>query len=182
MKKYLFLILFVISIQMIGQNIPDELSISCTTSCCTSNNSQQAPATVNCHSSSYDTYASKFIPTETQESIFVRVNFIFLQRDDGSGNFHKDSVEQQEVLDTSVSWLNYIYSHLSMPDNTCTHKSGGFIPDIKIKFLVNKVYIKDSYAWNNRNNPDDIQCPDDTNWHLYYLDNQINNDPAIQEE
>jgi hypothetical protein len=54
------------------------------------------------------------------------------------------------------------------------------VQDTRIQFLVNKIYVRDNYGWNNRHDLQSIKCPEgDPSWYLDYLDNQIINNPSI---
>jgi hypothetical protein len=125
-------------------------------------------------------YDSKFMPTSTQSIINVRVNFIFLQREDGTGNFQEDNPEDQALINDFITEMNTTYSNMSNPNSLSCYTGTDFISDARIRFVVNRVYIRDNYGWNNRH--DDrtrSMCPDYSNWYLNYLDNQIVSNPNI---
>ncbi|MDR1974973.1 MAG: hypothetical protein LBQ31_09980 [Bacteroidales bacterium] len=127
---------------------------------------------------------TKFKPFSNQPVIYVRINLIFLQRDNGTGNFQENSAEHQIFFDEVIDELNYTYANLVSPNDghdVVCNRTVDFIPNTKIQFIVNKIYWQDSYGWDNLNNPDKVQCPGDDypGWHLDYIDNQIINDPSI---
>ena len=174
----------IISIHIMGQNIPIELlpdSIDYET-CYIPNNDPQNVLTVGGCQQVYNSrsYDSKFIPVATQPIIYVRTNFVFLQREDGTGNFQEDNVEHQTIINDIISKMNNVYSNLSNPNSLSCYTGTDFVPDTRIQFLVNKIYVRDNYGWNNRHDIQTIKCPEAyPSWYLDYLDGQIVNNSAI---
>jgi len=123
-------------------------------------------------------YDSKFIPSPTQPVIKIRANFIFLQRSDGSGNFQENDPEHQALWDDIIDRLNYAYSSIVNTSDPACYTGSDFVSDARIKFVVNRLFIRDDYGWNNLHYLLDV-CPGYSNWYLNYLDNQIVNDPNI---
>ncbi len=147
MKKILSILLLIISMQLTGQNVPTEFLLDCKTEHITYKNQLINSSSSICHPYVYDLrdYDSKFIPSSTQSTIPVRVNLIFLQRENGTGNFHKDSIEEQGLLDEVITKINHTYSNLvNTSDQNCykytsCYSSDFFIKDTKIQFLFNKI-------------------------------------------
>lgn len=76
--------------------------------------------------------------------------------------------------------MNNFYSNLSNPNSLSCYTGTDFIQDTRIQFLVNKIYVRDNYGWNNRHDFQTIKCPEAyPSWYLDYLDNQIINNPSI---
>ncbi|MDD4141761.1 MAG: T9SS type A sorting domain-containing protein [Bacteroidales bacterium] len=113
------------------------------------------------------------IDSLTMEKI-VRINFIFVQRDDSSGNFQPNNAEHQLVFDSIVACMNYNLSHLNIA--SC----GGTIVDSKIRFEASYIYIQDTYLWNNDHDSSSYyKCPNRTNWYLLDKAHEIDNDDNI---
>ncbi|MCC8146650.1 MAG: hypothetical protein LIO93_09495 [Bacteroidales bacterium] len=122
-------------------------------------------------------YDEKFKPHAGQPIIPIRVNFIFMQRDDGSGGFQENDPEHQELFDQVVEGMNRTYAQLVRTDDPKCYKGTDFIPDVRIKFIVNRVYIRDTYGWNNDRSGQ--LCPDQPSWYLNNIDNRVVNNPNI---
>ncbi len=142
----------------------------------------------NCNRSSnlWDDYL--FWEPDLNEPIkFVNVNMIFLQKDDGSGNFQQGNIEHdQHWTEIEASVNQRLAGITTIPDPTCgvayptspsCYSSINNIPDSRIRFKFNRIYIQDTQAWNNDVDPG-YKCPSG-NWYLDNLDNQIINDPTI---
>lgn len=124
-------------------------------------------------------YGQRFCPSANHPSTYVRVNFIFLQREDGTGNFREDNSEEQAYLNDYIQELNKTYAELYDPQDPICYTGNDFIPNTKIQFLVNKVYIRDGFYWNNRSDRG-YKCPTFRDyWYLNRLDSLIVNNPII---
>jgi len=185
MKKHFLTLLCFISIHIMGQNIPMGLMpdfIDYETCSDTNNFPQDIVSIGGCQpvSNNGRSYDSKFIPLITQPIIYVRTNFIFLQREDGTGNFQENNPEHQSIINEIISKMNSVYSNLSNPNSLSCYTGSDFIQDARIQFLVNKIYVRDNYGWNNRHDFQSIKCPEAyPSWYLDYLDGQVVNNPAI---
>ncbi len=124
---------------------------------------------------------SRFIPGSSTPEITLRANFIFMQKDDGSGGFEEANAIHQsfwnEVIGTvngPENSLNYKYANLKNADDgkSCYD---GYVKDSRVRFLINPVYIRDSYGWNNENDSCSANCPDlyGCNWYLNYLHDSL---------
>jgi len=120
---------------------------------------------------------SLWLPNTNDEIKYVRANFIFLHKDDGTGNFIQGNAEHEAVINDLVTRINYVFSHLSNPEGTSCYMNEGFISDVKIQILPNFIFIDSTYYWKNDNHPNDPQawCGD---W-LDICDEQLNNNPTI---
>ena len=178
MKKIFFIAVLWLNIFLGSSQIPIELSSSCgmiedvklhqdfkslTTGC----------SFINLYERGYD---NQFIPLSQFPTYTIHVNFIFLQKADGSGNFQENNSEHQLLLNDLINHMNNTYSYLTNPNDPNCYPGSNFVSDAKIVFDVNKIYIRDNYAWNNQHG--DL-CPESP-WYLDYLDLQIVNNPDIR--
>ena len=118
-----------------------------------------------------------WIPENNHEVKYVKVNMIFLHKNDGTGNFVFGNQEHDELLVYLFARVNRDYSHLFNPEDPNCHVNEGFLADSKVQFVPNIVHINNSTYWNNEGQ--DL-CPN--NWHgtwLDVLDNVIVHDPSI---
>lgn len=118
-----------------------------------------------------------WIPENNHEVKYVKVNMIFLHKNDGTGNFVFGNQEHDELLADLFARVNRDYSHLFNPEDPNCHVNEGFLADSKVQFVPNIVHINNSTYWNNEGQ--DL-CPN--NWHgtwLDVLDNVIVHDPSI---
>ena len=122
------------------------------------------------------TYAPYFKPNPTDGTLDVRINLIFIQKDDGSGNFQEDDLEHQQLFDDAMADLNHIYANLVLPDSTCYDGPiNEFISNAKIRFLDNRLYVRSSRFWNNRYTEDSVLCP----YRYHIIDDSIVADANI---
>ena len=66
-----------------------------------------------------------------------------MQRDDGTGNFQQNDPEHQSLIDAVIAEINSIFANMADPHSTSCYTSTDFIPDTKIRFVVNKIYNTD---------------------------------------
>ncbi len=66
-------------------------------------------------------------------------------------------------------------------NNDSCYTGDDFIPDTRIRFIANKIYIRNNYWWNNNCKGEYVNgvCPTTSLWRLYDLDQQIVNNPSI---
>ncbi len=101
----------------------------------------------------------------------VRINLIFLRKDDGSCGFQQNNTDDQQYIEDMINDMNNCYSTISNDYNTqCYNGYYGVTYDSKIRFDVNTIYLNNSTAWDNHNKS---ICPDESNYHLQSLNNQI---------
>ncbi|MBR7154273.1 MAG: hypothetical protein IKD12_03065 [Paludibacteraceae bacterium] len=123
-------------------------------------------------------YAPLFVPTDSSPTMNVRLNLIFVQKDDGSGNFQEDDEEQQSILDDAIADLNRIFSSLVLPGPDCFEGiEEDMVHDTRIRFVDYRYYIRKSSLWNNNLHTDDYEKlhTDLDNWYLSPIDDSINN-------
>lgn len=121
-----------------------------------------------------------YIPYYYTEVVPIRVNMIFLQKDNGEGGFQVANSEHQRFFDEVEEKVNEIYANLVDSDTAvCFQWKDKFLSTAKVKFLFKRVYIKDTYAWNRNNyvDSDKDQCPPLT--YIDYLQRQIENNNSI---
>lgn len=145
------------------------------------NNSDQSPRSrTNCHNISLrgKNYAPIFVPSESSPIMNVRLNLIFIQKDDGSGNFQAENEEQQDIFDDAIEDLNRIISTLVLPNSDCFEGTDEeMIHDTRIRFVDHRYYVKKSSLWNNNLHTYDYNKlhTDLSNWYLNSIDDSINN-------
>ena len=100
--------------------------------------------------SSYYTIGVPFLPNSHDDIIYIRINLIFMQRDDGSGNFNMEEEEYRIFWEDCVANLNSRYANLVNPTDEGCHVNSDFISDTKIQFIPNYIYVRDEYGWNNQ--------------------------------
>ncbi len=139
------------------------------------------------YQSPYARFDTLYIPDEDADDLHIRVNFIFLSKNDTTGMFEENNPEHQELIDSIISKIGTMYSDFVNPvSDTSCYVQNGFISGAKIQFNINKMYISDEFGWNNENdswepviggNPS--FCPGNDDWYLNYLDDSINDDPVV---
>lgn len=113
---------------------------------------------------------NQYIPGSSDTPIPIRINLIFVQRDDGSGNFQEDNEEHQYYLDLAMEHLNYIYANLQQDvDSPYCYVGTSFVENAKIRFIDNRYFIKYEVGWSSYN----AGIHPGYNYHLDYLDAQI---------
>jgi hypothetical protein len=86
-------------------------------------------------------YASEPIKT-------IRVNLIFVRRDDGTGGFQQNNPAHTTYINDKKSNANQIMSNISSNyDPTCYNGSMGVWGDSKIRFLFNEIYVNSTEVW-----------------------------------
>ncbi len=179
MKNFiLFILIFLSYLIAFGQiQMPAELHYTCQT-CTNSSSSNSNQSGSNClHASPLWSDNNLWIPGQNFEDKFVRVNMIFLHKNNGSGNFIEGDPEHDQLLNDVFSRINLIYGNLDNSNEPGCYIPNGFLSTTKIKIVPNIIHINDEYGWNNEQDPWPY-CPDYP-WYLDYLDNQIANNPEI---
>ncbi len=135
---------------------------------------------VSCTSSSqYWNDNSLYVPDENQNVIFLKANFIFLTKPDGTGNFEENNLEHQQVINDIINTMNYRLANLVNPTNpSCTNVESGFISDTKIQVIVNKIWRIDP-AWDflvtgfspGNNITSSVLYPPNSNYYYSYFEN-----------
>jgi hypothetical protein len=127
--------------------------------------------------------AISYVDISNEPIKHVRVNFIYLRRNDGTGGFQENNSDHQQYIIDMTTNLNSIYSRIpGNYDATCYNGTYGVYSDSKIRFDVNVMYLNNTYAWNNENSSSPYGCPGFPGYHLTNINNQIaqnNPEPAI---
>lgn len=184
MKKYLFLILLYPLFVMGQPSCPPALRVDLAedVSLAIEENPQLVSPSNNCVRifGAGGSLAGLCQPSIDDNVLYIRLNLIFIQKNDGTGNFQEDSDEHQIFLDDCIADLNRIYSTLVNPNDLGCYAGADFIPNTKIQFLDNRIYIKNSDCWNNNSSRNASSlCPDQRGWFLNNLDTLIVNNPSI---
>ncbi len=116
-----------------------------------------------------------YIPNEDFENIKVRLNFIFMHKDDSTGMFIEGNPEHDIIIDKIISRTNKRYNELINSTDADCYVSEGFVSSSKIQFVPNIIHINDEYGWNNENDDAYKNCPGTAGWYLNYIDDQISN-------
>ena len=120
-------------------------------------------------------YAPVFVPNETDPIMTIRINLIFIQKDDGSGNFQANNQEHQLFFDDVITDLNRRFSSLVLPDSACfIGTDNDMMHDVRIRFVDHRYYIRKSSVWdNNLANSGAQLCPNHSTWFLSGVDDSI---------
>jgi len=99
-------------------------------------------------------HLSDLIPQGIQRNLKIKTNILFVQREDGSGNFDKNNAEHMAWFDQVFTELNNRLEHLiqSSLSNGC-YSSPLFYENIHVEFIPNYIEIRDEYHWNHLNDP-----------------------------
>ncbi|MCD0480038.1 T9SS type A sorting domain-containing protein [Chryseobacterium sp. LC2016-29] len=119
-----------------------------------------------------------YIPQQNDDNIYIRLNFIFPTKPDGTGNFEENNPEHIEFLDNLITQFNLRLQYLQAPSAGCENSTQQ-IWDTKIRVIVNKIWKVDP-AWDYlvtgfnpaNNNPYDnngVLIPG-PNYHYSYYD------------
>lgn len=138
-------------------------------------------ASINCNSLYYNdrAYAPLFIPNENDSIMNVRINLIFIQKDDGTGNFQSNEEEHQSLLNAAMIILNDKISSLQMPGANCfSGTESELIHDMRIRFVDHRYYVRESSVWDNGLHEENYPRlrPSNVPWYLDNIDaDSINN-------
>lgn len=126
-----------------------------------------------------DLYLShvRHLPDTGAQPIFVRANFIILQRADGSGNFQNNTEDVAFLND----WFDKCNERLRnlWGTSTCTP----LVRNAKVQIVPNWIFLADTsqgeYRWNNDNDPTTLKETRFPTWYLNSFDSQITQNPSI---
>lgn len=141
------------------------------------------------NSSQYFSQNSLYVPKPTQDIIYIKLNFIFLTKPDGTGNFEENNIEHEMVLNDIINNMNYRLGHIDIPqDATCVNydpNPANHVYDTRIRVIVNRIWKVDP-AWNflitgyipseGPYSNNSILIPGSNYYYSYY-----DNDPTIRE-
>jgi len=97
-------------------------------------------------SSQYWNDNSLYVPSENQDIIYLKANFIFLTKPDGTGNFEENNSEHQSFINSIIEGMNFRLANLGNPNNSSCNTEATFLSDTKIQVIVNKIWKIDP-AW-----------------------------------
>lgn len=107
----------------------------------------------------------------------IRINYIIIQRDDSTGNF-SDSDSTQHFFKQVTGNINYIYSALkNTQDLACYRGKLPFNPALNVRFEFTLIFIQNSKLWDNKGVKYGYFCPEEKNWWLKSLDEEITSNP-----
>lgn len=178
MRKYILLLVFILFSFNARPQVPSIFGIQCLHS----DPIESKLKSVDISDRKYDVI---YEPASNFPTIVIRVNFIFMQRSDGTGNFQQNNTEHQALINDLINEMNTTFSSMTDPHDAKCYTGSDFIADAKIKFEVNKIYYKDNFGWDNSNdNASNYYCPafpfDGSYWYLNHIDSLIVNNPSIQ--
>lgn len=121
---------------------------------------------------------SYFIPEKSDSVRIIRLNFIFMQKNDGSGNFQQTDSAHQEFWDRVEVSLNNVYRHVRLnADSSCYTGKHALVADARIGFEVHRLYVRNTYGWDNKGGN---LCPSVRNWYLNPVHDSINALPGVE--
>lgn len=103
----------------------------------------------------------------SNDTLVLRINFIFIQKSDGTGNFIKEDSLQNDYLNKAVERLNDLISLKlkTVPRSDCI--SNHTLNDSGIRFRLNKILeVKNDSLWDNEQDRNYKHCPDRRRWYL----------------
>lgn len=117
-----------------------------------------------------------YIPQISDDIIYIKINFIFLTKPDGTGNFEENNLEHQEFIDNLIAAFNGRLAHIDPSVSGCEVFPQSVI-DTRIRVIVNKIWKVDP-AWDylvtgfnpSANNPYDnnsVLIPGSTYYYSY---------------
>ena len=116
--------------------------------------------------------SSTYSPTDSYTPIkTVGLNFIIIQKDDGTGNFQQTNPNHVSLLNDLVGRVNNIYEDAVdvNPAQYATPCASHSQPDSRIRFMLNNIYYKqDSYGWNANYGPGGNGDPQNYELCLYF--------------
>jgi hypothetical protein len=116
-----------------------------------------------------------YLPQTNFENLKIRINLIFLHRNDGTGMFSQSNPEHVELINEIIVNTNLRYNELINSSDLNCHIPYGFLPSSKIEFVPNIIHINDEFGWNNENDSEYYNCPGSPNWYLNYINDLIHN-------
>jgi hypothetical protein len=135
------------------------------------------------NSSPYYNNTNLYLPQLSDEIIYLKLNFIFLTKPDGTGNFEQNNPEHVQAIDDIVTSMNSRL--LNLQQTGCSINNANDLGTTRMQVIVNKVWKVDP-AWDylytgyNKNLPGSINnsqnsmlWPNSTNYYYSYLDNDL---------
>ena len=184
MKKIIYLLFFLCIFSFIkSQSYP--FPVTCAFDAKKQSNIEKLNSTSDCgNTSPFYSNNSLYLPQLSDNVIYIKLNFIFLTKPDGTGNFEQNNPEHVQVIDDIVSAMNYRLANLGQPVSGCEGYASNNLTNTKIQVVVNKIWKKDP-AWDYLyTGYDPNQGPLGGNAILYppssyYYFTYLDNDPTI---
>jgi hypothetical protein len=113
----------------------------------------------------------------------MRINFIIIQRADGSANFDTANQAHMQYLEDAVLRLNeaYAFKYRDLKDSMCLAKCR--YEDSGIRFRVHKILIfRDDSLWNNDLDINYHKCPSRTRWLWLGLQRHLDTTLAVEDK
>ena len=120
-----------------------------------------------------------YLPDQSYNPLKVNVNFIIIQRQDGSGNF-QDNPADLDFLHNMINVTNSVFANLT--DKNEEYYPGQnlpFLSNAKIEIVPHIIFKKDETGWNNRNDKNFAGIPFLSGWYLDSMDRQIYTDESL---
>ncbi len=118
------------------------------------------------HTSALWSNNNLWLPEDEFEIKYIRVNLVFLHKDDGTGNFESGNPEHDSLITAIVNRANNDYSQLiNFQDTDCHIDDNLFKSHAKIQIVPNILHYNSTNYWNNENKP-----VRPTEWQGNYLD------------
>ncbi len=91
------------------------------------------------------------IPTNTGDRLKLHLNFIFVQREDGTSMFDMGNPIHAKLFNDIVARINFMVSNIGFADVCNTNCVDDFISDLQIEFIPHFTHIQNEYYWNHEN-------------------------------
>lgn len=173
--------IFFISVFLHAQSNP--FTMQCVEPHAENNSSIESLLSSCTNSSPYYNNANLYLPQLSDEIIYLKLNFIFLTKPDGTGNFEQNNPEHVQAIDDIVTSMNSRL--LNLQQTGCSVNNANDLGTTRMQVIVNKVWKVDP-AWDylytgyNKNLPGSINnsqnsmlWPNSTNYYYSYLDNDL---------
>jgi len=108
----------------------------------------------NCSFTNFRTnHNDDMVPQGIERTLKIKTNMIFVQDDNGGGNFSLSNSDDVEYWDRVFDTLNYRMEHLVQESCNCTTNPTHY-SNIHIQFEPRYIELKNSYYWNHRHDAD----------------------------
>lgn len=98
------------------------------------------------NTSAYYSDNNLYLPQTSDNVIYIKMNFIFLTKPDGKGNFEQNNPEHVQVVDDLIANMNYRLANLGSPAVGCEGYGNNNLTNTKLQVIVNKIWKVDP-AW-----------------------------------
>ena len=91
------------------------------------------------------------VPTNTGDRLKLHLNFIFVQKADGSLMFDMGDPTHAQLFNNIVDRMNFMVSNIGFTDVCTTTCVDDFISDLQIEFIPHFTHIQNDFYWNHEN-------------------------------